>query len=277
MFTLTTRALLNLTRDEERIFLATQREPLNISDLARKTKIPRTTLYTALASLKNRGFIESRRKGKAVFIVALPYNEIQKLLTGAATSLTQSGTLPIIKKHEDGKTSGFTLVYGKEAMLKIWESFASKDMKRMYAIQPTLSLVNTVKLFKPGEFVPINQKIKKNKIIMEAIMKEDGFPTYMKLYANQPAVQKAIIKSFIGRAADTVLVDNQFLNSNAELIMTPHFACLMNWEKEVGIKIENKDMVDFLLELFKLAKGYGKKFDFNLYMKRWLEKVDTAT
>jgi DNA-binding transcriptional ArsR family regulator len=267
-------SLLHLTRQENKILKALENGDYNISDLAVLTRFPRTTLYTALSSLKKRGLITRSTKGKSVLISLVPSPEISKLFAESATAFSPEGNVRVANKSKTGKTSGFTLIYGKKAMFKVWQSLADINSKeRFYAIQPTRSLINTVKLFKPGEFVPINNAIKKNKVIVDAIMKEDGFPTYMDLHKGQPDVQKKIIKSFLGRSADMSVVKNEYLNNNAELLIAPSSAFIMNWENEVGIKIENRDMIDLLRELYLLAKGYGKKIDFNEYMREWEKKV----
>lgn len=257
-------ALLALTKQEHKILKALEKGPVNISSLSGLTRFPRTTLYTALSALKDRGLIHTLTQGKAVVVSAVPTSQISDLFAESATAFSPEGNM---------RLGGFTLIHGKKAMLKVWESLADVKKERVYAIQPTKSLLNTIKLFKPGEFVPINNAIKKNKVIMDAIMKEDGFPSYMAAYDGKPDIQKKIIESFIGRSTDMTKVGNEYLNNNAELFITSQCAFIMNWENEVGIKIENRDMIDFLKELYMLAKGYGKKIDFNEYMREWEKKL----
>jgi hypothetical protein len=194
---------------------------------------------------------------------------ISNLFAEGSTSFRDEGSIEVVKKTKNNSQSGFTFIYGKKTMLKVWESMAEKNIGRFYAIQSTRSLLNTINLFKPGEFIPINNAIKKNKIIVESIAREDALPTYLNTYKDDPKIQRGIIDSFRGRMTDTTLVKNDYLNNNAELLLTSKSAFLMNWEQEVGIEIKNKDMIDFLKELFDLAKGYGKKIDFNEYLKKW--------
>lgn len=266
--------LLALTPIENKVLFAIEKTPLNMSGLAVSTKIPRTTLYTAIDSLKKRGLISTRKIGKAVVISPTPKETIRDMLAEASSVYDADGNTKIIKKHDDGKRSGFTVVSGKKAMLKVWEGLAQRDTKRFYAIQPTRSMVHTIERFKPGEFIPINNAIKKNRIIVDAILKEDSFPTYMEMHKREPNIQRDIVKSFIGRMAETTLIRNEYLNNNAEIYITSRSAFLMNWEQEIGIKIENKDMIDLLTEMFQLAKSHGKKIDLNEYMRGWLEKIE---
>lgn len=256
--------LLGLTTQEYEVLKTLEMGPSNISSLSSLTGFPRTTLYTTLSTLKNRGLISTKTAGKAVLVSLTPSSNISKIFTQGATAFSPDGNIAM---------ADFTLIHGKKAMLKVWQSLVNVKHERVYVIQPTKSLLNTIKLFKPGEFVPLNNAIKKNKVIMDTIMKEDGFPSYMAAYATRPDIQKKIIESFIGRSADMTKVDNRFLDNNAELLITSQHAFIMNWENQVGIKIENRDMINFLKELYILAKGYGKKIDFNEYMREWLKRT----
>ena len=265
------RRLLALTEHEADMWASLQKGDKNISKLARETGFPRTTLYTAIESLKRRGLVTSRAKGRAVVVSAIDHGTISELFTKSALEFNDTGSVRIATN--DDHYSGFTVIYGKDAMLNTWKRLANKKGERVYCIQPSRSLVSTIKRFKAGEFVPLNEAIKKNRVIMESIIREDNLSTYLDFHAAKPAVQKAIIKSFLGRMADTTLVGNEHLNNNADLLITSREAFLLNWEQEVVIEIRNRDMIELLKEFFELAKGYGKKIDFNRYMEGYLRRV----
>lgn len=248
--------LLGLSPAEKKILEVIRGRPSNMSELSRLIKIPRTTLYTAINTLKSRELISMRKKGKAVIV-----------------SPTRSELLENLHLVHSADQK-FTFLYGKEAMLKVWEHLASSPARsRISCIQPTKSMISLVGNSKPGEFIPTNELIKENQIIVEAIMREDVFTNYMNLHKDDPKLQKQIIESFIGRMNDTTFVDNRFLNNNSDLLIGIDGAYLMNWQSEVGIKIQDKDMIALLKELFDLARGYGKKIDLNDYMKEQLRMV----
>lgn len=263
--------ILGFSRHEMKIWQALEKGSWNVSELAGLTRFPRTTLYTAINSLRRRGLITSRRKGKSVVISPIPRQAISDILTESALAFNDAGNIRISSKNTND--SGFTLIYGKKAMLKVWENLAKKGIKRIFAIQPSQSLVHTISRFAPEEFVRINNAIKKNNIIVDAIIREDNLPTYMNFHKGNLVAQKNILKSFLGRMADTTIVKNDFLNNNADLILSSKSAFLMNWENEIGIEINNIDMIELLSELFTLAKGYGKKIDFNQYIREYLERL----
>jgi Sugar-specific transcriptional regulator TrmB len=266
-----TTDLLGFSHQETKIWQSLQKRSSNITELAGITHFPRTTLYTALSSLKRRGLIKTYHKGKSVIVSPIENRDISDLLNTSALTFNETGNIRVSNKEKDG--SGFTVVYGKEVMFKVLERLTQKGVKRLYAIQPAQSLLNTIKHFKPGEFIPINNAIRKNKIIVDAIIREDNVSTYLNFHKDDRTIQKKIVESFLGRMADTTLVKNEYLNNNADLIFTSQSAFLMNWEQEVGIEIKNRDMIDLLKELFELAKGYGKKIDFNEYMREHLRMI----
>lgn len=267
--------ILGFSRQETKIWQALEKGSWNVSELAGHTHFPRTTLYTALDSLRRRGLITSHRRGKSVVISPLPRQAISDILTESALAFNETGNVRMSSKKRNN--SGFTLIYGKKAMLKVWENLAKKGVKRIFAIQPSRSLIHTISRFAPEEFVRINNAIKKNNIIVDAIIREDNLPAYMNFHKNNPSAQKNILRSFLGRMADTTIVKNDFLNNNADLILTSKSAFLMNWENEVGIEIDNTDMIELLRELFNLAKGYGKKLDFNTYIREHLDRLESQT
>lgn len=250
---------LNLTSDEQKVLEAISFAPKNISQLARTLKVPRTTLYTAIASLLRRRLIEKSKKGKATMITLLRSDMLISLQN--------------IHGNSSSPQLGFSLIQGKDALLQVWKEAVKIPNSRIKAIQPIRSMETTVKKFKPGTFVPINEALKTNHIVLEAIVHEDAFKQYMNIHKDDPHIQKKIAQSFFGRMNDTTVVGRNYLNSNSDLIITNAGAFLLNWENETGVHIQNKDLILLLTELFQLARGYGKKIDLNELTGRWAKKA----
>ncbi len=270
--------LLHLNDIEQEILVSLERADLNVSQIAKATKIPRTTLYTAIDSLQDRNLIRMRKQGKSTILSPISTNHLAEILENESIQMVEHGTFTLKNRKaaqnlQNPSQSAITFIYGKDAMLNVWIELAHTSNHRLQCIQPTSSLETVLKKYEPSVFIPLNNAIKKNKVVMETIVNENSFSTYMDTYKTKPHIQKQIIQSFIGRATDTTMVKNNLLKNNADLILTSREAFLMNWEHEVGIRIKNRDIVDLLHELFKLAKGYGKKMDFNEYLRGFLEKI----
>ncbi len=246
------------------------KEPVSISTLSRETKIPRTTLYTSLGSLESRGLIKIEKDGRESIITALQATDIQKIMSRESALLSPDGEHNI----EINENTGFRIIHGLHNMIDIFDYIADKYSKeRILAIQPTKSLLTLLRKSKDGYFVPVNEKIKKNKVIFETVTQEGTIPSYLNLYKNKPEIQKNILKSFIGRSADAVFIKNEFLDINSDLLITSKSAFILNWETESGIEIKNKEMINLLKELFKLARGYGRKVDLTNYMRNILDSL----
>ncbi|HEY0907976.1 MAG TPA: helix-turn-helix domain-containing protein [Candidatus Paceibacterota bacterium] len=265
MFNESLKKLLNLSVHESAILNALKHGSQNISSLSGSTGFARTTLYTALATLEGRGLIQTEAWGRSVKV---------SLLSPAGIGTARAGSVVFADSASSPtEDSGFRIIKGKESMFQIWANISRMKNSRILCIQPTRSLVHTIKKFKPGEFIPLNEAVKKNKIIMEVVAREDIIPAYLSLHKGTPAIQKGILKSFLGRMADVVHVKNEFLDSDSEMIITPKSAYLLNWKSEIAVEIRNADMVGFLRELFDLAKGYGDKVDFNSYVAKFITEA----
>lgn len=239
MITQETKDLLQLTPQETKILETLEHTELNISKLAKVCKFPRTTLYTALSTLTSRKLIQTQTQGKARVV-----------------SLLYTKTHPHIFHTEK-----------KQTIISTWQEITKYKNQRILIIQPSTSLREAVETFHAKAFIPINETIKKNHIIVETITNRNALATYMDIYKHDSKLQKDILQSFEGRMADHTFVDNQYLHMKTDLVITHNRAYLMQWKKDVCIEIEEREMVDFLKQLFELVQGYGKKIDFNQYIK----------
>jgi hypothetical protein len=239
MITKEIQDLLQLTSQETKILEALEHIELNITKLAKACKFPRTTLYTALSTLTSRKLIQIRTQGKAR-LVSLLYPKTQ---------------INIFNTQK------------KQNIISVWKEITKNKNQRIYAIQSSASLKEAVETFNVKEFIPINEIIKNNHIIIESITNRNALATYMDIYKHDSQLQKDILQSFEGRMADQTFVDNQYLHMKTDLVITHNRAYLMQWKKDVCIEIEEREIVDFLKQLFELVQGYGKKNNFNEYIK----------
>jgi sugar-specific transcriptional regulator TrmB len=239
MITKETQDLLQLTPQETRVLETLEHTELNITKLAKACKFPRTTLYTALSTLTSRKLIRIRTQGKAR-LVSLLYPK------------TQTNIFSNQKKQN---------------IISTWKEIIKNKNQRILAIQSSASLREAVENFHAKEFIPLNEDIKKNHIIIETITNRNALATYMDIYKHDSKLQKDILQSFEGRMADHTFVDNQYLHMKTDLVITHNRAYLMQWKKDVCIEIEEREIVDFLKQLFELVQGYGTKNNFNEYIK----------
>jgi predicted transcriptional regulator len=279
-----TRNILGLTQCESLIIRHLSRQSYNISQLAKVTKIPRTSLYTSLKNLHKRGLIHPKKKGVSVSFSKIDSDTVQQLYMKAFADLSYSLSSNATRSNTDeyfitkqsktkpqkGDKTGFTMLNGSDALIEGWKDITATKQSRVRAIQPTKVLIDILTAVKPEKIIPINNMIKDKEIIMDAIVQENTMSTYMNMFKNSPQLQTDIIKSLEGRSADFTLVENKYLNCHSELIIGARSALILDWRKEMGIEIKNEGMIELLRELFELAKGYGKKTDFTKHVKKYL-------
>ena len=78
MFNKNQRNFLSISYTENRILSCVKDEPRNIFQIAKKIKIPRTTLYLSVKKLYERGFIKARLSGKRFVYKSRSLDEIRE-------------------------------------------------------------------------------------------------------------------------------------------------------------------------------------------------------
>jgi len=264
--------IFKFSKSEEKILaVLNSTEGANVSDISKKSKVPRMTTYLALDSLKQRGLVLYTKKGKR----RLWKKEADKDIASKLLKVSRLVSDNFDKQHiHHNKNTGFTIYRGLNSLFEIFERISNGNKnQRLLGIQPTKSMLNVVNKLSWKKLQPIQDAILKNKIIVEGLVREDYYPTLLSTAKNNKE-REVIINSLIGRLTDMMFVSNEYLNADTELMMFGDVAFLVNWKSEVGIEIKNEDMLDFMKECFYLARGYGKKIDQNSYLRKLKEGLN---
>lgn len=263
--------LLGLSKQEQKVLTSLPTDGgINVSDISRASKTPRMSVYLALDSLRKRGLADYDRRGKRRYWKKQTDQAISKMLVDAAQSIYDDPNRIEVKHGED---TGFVVLRGLEQLFTIFERIAAGHKgERLIGIQPTRSMAHVMQKLSLAKIKPILDAIRNNKIIVEGLIREDYYPTLISLLRSKEEKMVAI-QSFIGRLTDMVLVNNQYLNSETELMMFKDVAFLVNWKDEVALEIRNGEMLNFMRECFELARGYGKKIDQNKYLRELQKKI----
>jgi predicted transcriptional regulator len=264
--------LLSLSNNEVKILKVLEvNNPLTVALLSKNTKIPRMTIYLTLNSLKNRGILNYNRLGKRKYWKINEKEKISKILWDALQKFNSSENITTVKTND----SGFSVIKNMESLWSIWqEAVAGNKDSRIYGIQPTESLKEILnKSDWQNKIAPINEAITNNKLIIEGLTREDYIPTYLKYFENDKSKQRKILEDLQNRMSDMVNVSNDHFKYPVDFMMFKDKAFLINWKNEVAIEIKNTDMLNFLKELFDLARGYGKKVDQGNYIRELLKNL----
>ncbi len=267
-------SLLNLSKNEQRVFnlLRTTPAGVSVATITRSTKIPRMTVYLTLETLEKRQLISPIKKGKRTLWVIQSAHDISHRLTTAIQALGTETALQVGVNN-----SGFTILYGIKGIMKSWESLQSlKPYTRVLGIQPTHSLQYSLgKLKWESTLRKLQENIRDKPVIIDGVLPEGYYEYIAQHFAYDPKLQKKMLHSFLGRATDMTFISKKYFQDNAsELFILPDVAYLTDWKSEVSIEIRNPIMRDFLIELYGLAKGYGKHVDQNAHIAKLIEKLE---
>lgn len=178
---------MHLTEDNLKIFGFTEAEsqvllalfelgPVRVSALSRKADVPRTTAYSALLRLKERGFVRKISKGH--FNRRWRITRISKLKHLVKQSIEEFDTeRDSSKKDEplgivegiDAKEVGIMVYRGKQQIEKAYETMLDlSKTERVFAIQGNKSAKSALELLDRQYILDFTEKFKKSGIIMEA-------------------------------------------------------------------------------------------------------------
>lgn len=150
-----------LTNNEAKIYLAAlELGQATVQELGKKAKIKRTTVYTTLEGLKQKGLISQTKKGKkTLFIAENPenlviasekrYKELKKALPELKSIYNLSPTKPKLRFLE-----------GKQGFLSVYENILKEKPKEFLAIASYTDFANHID--EEYETKWTEQRIKKN-------------------------------------------------------------------------------------------------------------------
>jgi predicted transcriptional regulator len=271
--------ILGLTDYEVTILKALKEKELIIQDLAVYTDIPRTSLYYALPHLVDRGFIESFRRNKKTYWRNTYKETIDDLFEKHKLDEDEKETGDTSNTEDNfiKKISPKTKVYfynGKNQAVNVFRDIEKlPPHSRFYGIQPEASIVGAITENRLEDIIEFNKKVKSSKLIVEGIIHERG--TESMVQSLSPSDKKRLLDSFSGRSADTSKLPEGFLNdTKAEIYFyDDKKIAIVNWYEDFAIIIENKDVFDLLIEMFKSTKYMLKKYDQNEKIARKLVEL----
>ncbi len=246
-----TSKILGLTKAEQSIMDATGFGSINVSDIARHTGIPRTSLLYMLKKLERRSLVHKTRNGANIL--------------WASNAPAAIGEL---------RNSKFTIYEGTTALWSIFDKITALPKNaRLQGIQPDRSILNVVRKIPLDKLLRLNASIKKKAIITEAVVHEQSVNSITKALGTSGA--KELFKSFVGRLEDYAKMPDEFANVESEIYIFNSSAYILNWNKEIGIGIHDKDTVALLTAMFSCVKEYGVRYSQNARMEKHITPPNT--
>jgi HTH-type transcriptional regulator, sugar sensing transcriptional regulator len=237
---------IGLDHKEADIYLAAlELGQTDISRLAKKAGIKRTTAYLVAESLKRRGLLNSFKKGKRpVFYAEDPrilleqLDERKTLIAGFLPRLLSQSNLidkkPVIRFYE-----------GEEGIREIYKDTLRFPGNEQLAIYPESSIHYVGAEYWSGYYAPKRLKLR--------------IPV-RNLYPDNPAMRK-YRESISGQLQRTKFVDEKLFAVEMEfLIYGDRQVALLSFEEEIGLIIESRRIQQGLRSMFEtiwaLAPGH---------------------
>ena len=269
MFTKEFTKVLNLTKDESDVLKALETGHMSMTDLASATRIARTTLYSTVKTLKARTFIERYKIKNKTIISLTDKTKIDSILFTESTHKKTS-------QDEWLKSPDFKISYGVENLIAVYEKITNQKNQRMSVIQPTSSMLALVKKIDPKKLIELNEAVKSNKVIFDTIIHQNYMAKYMDTYIgeqNHKQTQESLLKSLEKRMSQMSIIDNEYLNAGSEIFFTDMQLYILNWEDELAISIENKEIITLIKGLFDFAKNHSVGVNYHELIAKHLERV----
>jgi sugar-specific transcriptional regulator TrmB len=266
--------ILNLTKAEEKILLGLlEIGTSTVSSLARKADVPRTTAYSALMRLKDRGLVRRRYKGHLrgrwnIVQLESVKKAMHRTLTTFGSDRDKVGESFEGKLTEKAAESVEINIHrGIRNMLRVYESVVREhNNTHISAIQTSESMSSQIEKVSPEAFAWFNDQVSKNGLILDKVLPKEVKQLYREVMRSLPRWG-----GHLGGASTTVLIEDEYLRGNLETVLIQDIVLLVNWEDEFLVYIRNPDIAHSFSNFFALLKDTGYMFDINAFTKQLVE------
>lgn len=260
---------LGLSDDERKIIDAlSDAKSAKVTDLARTTKIPRTTVFFLLNKMKRRGLAErvtvKRHKEWKTVSSADIANRLREALRAFEKQSGMAGMAT-------GDDAGIELFQGRQNIREAYHKiFQASKNDRVYAIQGNMSARLSLQKIEKEYFFDFHRQFKKRDVILEGIIGKSA----LRLFHEELGLEE--LRSHLGRLVVAYVVPDEYVNFDMDVLFFGRFVLLINFEKESVMVIKNEFMVRMLRGLLMALQASGTKIDLNSYIKRLIEERQKA-
>jgi predicted transcriptional regulator len=245
-----------------------------VQDIAKDTDISRTGINYSLSQLEKKGLVRSVKYGKRFRYIALSPQEVALSLQSVIDAVQIDTSIKKGARVKASKESEIVIYHGIKEILPAHDRIATHNKNtRIKAIQPNKSWMNLHKKLTPEQLIHFNDTIRKNELVLDAVLQSDAYVKYGEFFKHDPQTIKAIAESFADRMADYTAVEKTLFDFHTEIWLFEQTVFIINWQEEIAIEITNKDIMGFIKDMYDVVKATGKKIDHNQAMRDLLETV----
>lgn len=114
----------------------------------------------------------------------------------------------------------------------------------------------------------LNQLIKQNRIIVEAVLPHGWFERQTK------ALGKKWAQDFEGRMSVTHSIEPEYFEHGGQAFIFKNSMYLMAMNEEIVIEVRNSEIQKLILSMFHFIQDNSRKFDVNALLRELIKKAD---
>lgn len=259
--------LLGLSKKEEKVLIALQGGADTPLLLARATRVSRTAAYAILSSLKKRGLANTHiAHGKKHWSLT-PERELEEVLYATKRTLLK---IPAGREEMHGLSDSTVIIHrGAEAIRKLMNGILSDNKnQRFYGFQGDAAAINWNKVFTIEDTNRFNRAIKKNSIIVDAILPDGWFERQTR----ELGVDWA--KDFEGRATRVNVIDAEYFAHGGQVFIFKQSIYLMALGEELVIEIRNSEIQKMLLAFIRFIQDNSRVIDANALLRAVIAEME---
>jgi len=265
--------IFGLTDAEAKVLLALiERGPMRVSKLGRVANVPRTTAYSALVRLKDRGFVKHIYKGQfARRWRVSQLLRLKKLVQEALETFEPGPSREAIAGEAiigavDSAEIGIQVFRGKHEILRAYEEmFKLSKAERVIAIQGNKSADEALKALDLLYLFSFHEKLKKSGVIIEGLNGEHVLEIFNNLNEQQ-------LKSHFGRAFISCLVPDQYMDFQLDVLVMRESVLFIDVKAELVTVVHYKAIVALFNGFVGFIQEHGKRTDINAYIAKLIEE-----
>lgn len=261
--------LLGLSKKERLVLTALQEGVATPLLISRDTGVSRTAAYAILQNLKKRGLVASHiiSHGKKQWGLS-DEQSLEKALYSMKRELL---AIPEGREEVYGLSDGTFIIHrGADAIRMLMDDmFNDHKHERLYGFQGDVSTIGWNKIFSTEETNYFNRAIKKNGLIVEAVLPRGWFEEQSRVLGVDWA------KDYEGRAARVNVIDPSYFEHGGQIWIFKNSLYLFDLNEEIVIEIRNSEIQKMILALFRFMQDNSQLIDANELLRKVIAEAES--
>lgn len=247
--------VLDLTEAETAIVNALlEKGSQSVSKLGVSADFPRTTVYSALQRLRERGLVRRTSGGYASVWALVPPSDLKQELSSSLAYLDRDITRGELERTLGVKTTenkSFFAFSGVEAMLQVYQWLVINHFhETVCRVQPYTAAAAMFGKLQKEKVAQLSHALKDNKVALELIISEKAKALYkVALHKKTP-----LSDSLADDIQHACVVTDDLLPFHIELIIGKNMALLLDWKECNLTLIKHPETVQFLRSMTTLLQ-----------------------